>query len=106
MEKLKFGSNYLTSKQAYPFPSENLPQNLKQDKGYFLGCCNAIISKFVNNKCAVPYDAPEGYRSFSELRAYRNGTNSPNKYKNFIAGLPDKQTGRRKSTLNISWEVL
>jgi hypothetical protein len=107
MEKLRFGDEYLSNKsKSYPFPSEDIPQSRKADPGYYLAACNAIVSKFVNNKCAIPYNIEKGTRSFSELRAYRNGNNNPNKYKDFVAGLPDKKTGHRKSSLNISWEVL
>lgn len=105
MRKLKFASEY-KSEKGYPFPDESLPQS-KKDEGYFRSCAQAIVSKFINNKCYVPYEATgEDYRTFSELRAYRYGKNSPNKYKNYLAGSINKDTGKRRTTLNMSWDVL
>lgn len=104
MEKIKFAQDY-TSKKTYPFPSEDINQSEKKKSGYFLGCANAMVSKFFNNKCAYPYIW--GTRtSFSELRAYRHGRNSEEKYKTIMAGEPDKATGRRLTTLGISWRTL
>lgn len=98
MEKLKYADTYIKD-SAYPFPDEANPV---KDKGYFLSACNAMMSKYFMNRCALPYDGWGVRRSFAELRAYRHGRNNINKYKNFMIGMPD-QSGERKTTLNISW---
>jgi hypothetical protein len=101
MEKLKFATNYLKETQ-YPFPDEANPV---KDEGYFLAACNAMCSKYFMNRCALPYDGWGVRRSIAELRAYRHGRNNINKYKNWMIGMPD-QSGERKTTLNISWDML
>lgn len=104
MEKLKFASQYQSNKQ-YPWPSENIDQELKNGPDYYTSCCNAILSRFFLNKCAIPYDVWGERRPFSELRAYRRGKNNPNKYKNLLIGL-NKDGSRAKTTINISWDIL
>lgn len=98
MDTIKFASSYIKD-SGYPFPDEANPV---RDKGYFLSACNAMLSKFFMNRCALPYDGWGPRRSFAELRAYRHGRNNINKYKNWMVGQPD-QSGERKTTLNISW---
>jgi len=101
MEKPKFANKYI-SENGYPFPDEANPV---KDDGYFLAALNAMCSKYFMNRCALPYDGwGAERRSIAELRAYRHGTNSVNKYKNWMVGAPD-QSGERKTTLNISWAM-
>lgn len=100
MDKLKFASQYVRE-NSYPFPDEANPV---KDEGYFLAACNAMCSKYLMNRCALPYDGWGTRRSIAELRAYRHGRNNINKYKNFMVGMPD-QSGERKTTLNISWDM-
>lgn len=106
MAKLKFDSNYIGSKSK-SFPDEDsLTQTHREDKDYFRSCAEAIVSKYVNNKTAIPYNSmPDGYRTFAELRRYRYGRNSPNKYKDILIGQA-QQDGTRKTTVNISWDIL
>ena len=107
------------SKNGYPFPDEErLTQTQRNTPDYFRNCVQAILSRFVNNNCAIGYDNVQtGRRPISELRAYRRGLNSPNKYKPFFAplqkevsqgmGIADaKAQGTRKTTINISWDIL
>lgn len=101
MEQPKFASAY-NRENAYPFPDEANPT---RDEGYFLAACNAMCSKYFMNRCALPYDGWGTSRSIAELRAYRHGRNNINKYKNWMVGMPD-QSGERKTTLNISWDML
>lgn len=119
MRELKLASSYKSEKQT-PFPDEErLTQWQRNDPQYFVHGCNAIISRFVNNQCAYPYDNWGTKRSFSELRAYRMGQNNPNKYKGYMLGTglkevnkglgmeeATKRAGERKTTVNISWDVL
>jgi hypothetical protein len=115
MRKLVKAEDYRSDK-SYSFPDEdNLSQSQRNSPEYFLSCCNSIVSKYVNNTCAVPYDSViHGRRSISELRAYRQGLNSPNKYKGFLApiqkevnkGLGIDQAKGHKTTINISWDIL
>lgn len=104
MEKIKFASQYQGSKQ-YPFPQEDIDQAKKDSPDYFRACVNAVLSRYFNNKCAIPYDAWGAQRSIQELRAYRKGKNNPNKYKDLLIGV-DAQGKRNKSSINISWDVL
>lgn len=104
MEKIKFASQYQGSKQ-YPFPQEDIDQAKKDSPDYFRACVNAILSRYFNNKCAIPYDAWGAQRSIQELRAYRKGKNNPNKYKDLLIGV-DAHGKRNKSSINISWDVL
>lgn len=105
MDKIKFAQQY-KSEKSYPFPSEDIDQNLKNSPDYFRASANAILCKFFTNKCAVPYDSwGEDENNFQELRAYRKGTNSPNKYKDLYLG-KDKLGVRNKTTVNISWRIL
>jgi|SRR5579863_797149 len=119
MRELATAKMYKSEKQT-PFPDEeNLTQTQRKDPQYFVHCCNAIISRFINNNCAYPYDNWGTKRSFSELRAYRQGQNNPNKYKGYMLstglkevnkglGIDDarRASGERKTTANISWDVL
>lgn len=119
MRELKLASAYKSEKQT-PFPDEDrLTQLQRNDPQYFVHAVNAICSRFVNNQCAYPYDNWGTKRSFSELRAYRMGQNNPNKYKGYILGTglkevnkglgleeATKRAGERKTTVNISWDVL
>src|ERR1700761_8436690 len=106
------------SENAYPFPDEDrLTQSQRRDPKYFVAGCNAIVSRFVNNLCAVPYDTVvPGRRSIAELRLYPRGLQNPNKYKPFLIPAykeiskqlnPSQQTqAPAKSTVNISWDPL
>lgn len=89
---------------TYTFPSENIPQSMKNDKEYFLNCANAIVWKYVRNKTYLPYECGADQDSIPVLRSYLNGTNSPDKYKNILIGKPSS-SGKRKTTVNISWRV-
>lgn len=86
------------------FPSENIPQSMKNDPKYFLNCANAMLSKYVRNKTAIPYTCPEGQDSIEFLRSVLAGTNSPNRYKNWLVG-PAGSDGKRNTTMNISWRI-
>lgn len=103
--KLQQDQKYLGSK-SYAFPSENIPQSMKNenDKEYFLNCANAIVWKYVRNKCYLPYEYGSEQDSIQVLRSYLKGTNSPDKYKNRLLGQPDRN-GKRKTTVNISWRI-
>lgn len=104
MENIKFASQY-KSEKGYPWPQENINQYLKSQPDYFRAAVQAILSKYFMNKCAQPYDAWGDRRPFWELRAYRTGKNSPNKYKNLLIGCD--VTGKRlPTTINISWDIL
>lgn len=105
MEKLKFASQYKSEKTPYPFPDENIDQSKKDTPEYFRACVNAILSKYVNNRCSNPYDGWGDRRPFWELRAYRTGKNSPNKYKNLLIGC-DANGKRLPTSMNISWDIL
>ncbi len=106
MAKLKFDSHYIGSK-SISFPDEDsLTQSQREVEDYFRQCAQAIVSKYVNNRTAIPYNSyAEGWRSFEELRAYRYGRNSPNKYKDILIGKASSD-GTRKTTVNISWDIL
>lgn len=107
MAKLKFAKEYIGGKEKF-FPDEDkLSQTDREAEDYFRSCAQAIVSKYVANKSAIPYDSfPEGFRTFSELRAYRYGKNSPNKYKDILIGKARGNDGTRQTTINISWDVL
>lgn len=119
MKELKTANEYRGSKST-PFPDEeSLSQNQRKDEKYFLSCTQAIVSRYVNNHCAVPYDNWGARRSFAELRSYRTGQNSPNKYKGYICGRGSQEINKglniqqaqnksreNKTTVNISWDVL
>lgn len=119
MRDLKLASAYKSEKQT-PFPDEDrLTQLQRNDPMYYVYCCNAILSRYIQNTCSYPYDNWGTKRSFSELRAYRMGQNNPNKYKGYILGTglkevnkglgmeeATKRAGERKTTVNISWDVL
>ncbi len=107
MPKFKFVDDYRGAKMKF-FPDEdNISQSDREKEEYFLYCAQAIVSKYVSNKSAIPYDSyPEGYRTFQELRAYRYGKNTPNKYKDILIGRAQGNNGERKTTLNISWDIL
>jgi len=119
MEKLVKAADYI-GKSAYPFPDEEkLTQSKRRSEAYFRSCCQAMTSRFVNNLCAQPYDGViEGRRSIRELRLYRKGLNSPNKYKSYFVplqkevnaainkGLSIPESRARKTTINISWGVI
>jgi hypothetical protein len=105
MEKLKFDSQYKSDKTPYPWPKEDIDQARKDTPEYFRACVQAILSKYVNNRCANPYDGWGDRRPFSELRAYRTGKNSPNKYKNLLIGT-DASGKRLPTSMNISWDIL
>lgn len=120
MKKLAMADSYRGNK-TYPFPDEDIiTQKQRDDPAYFVAACNAITSRFVNNLCWNYYDAISTRRPFWELRAYRYGQNSPNKYKDFMCGFvnnhdgvnnngnqrPRNDEGGRRTTLNISWDVL
>jgi hypothetical protein len=102
--KLQQDQKYMS--KTYTFPSENIPQNLKNEneKEYYLNCANAIVWKYVRNKCYLPYEYGSDQDSIQVLRAYMKGTNSPDKYKSRLIGQPDRN-GKRKTTMNISWRV-
>lgn len=106
MAKLKLASEYQGNKSK-SFPDEDaLSQEDRSNPDYFRTCAEAIVSKYVNNKTSVPYNAfPEGFRTFTELRAYRYGKNSPNKYKDILIGKAGSD-GSRNTTVNISWDIL
>jgi hypothetical protein len=119
MRELVTAKQYKEGKQT-PFPDEEkLTQEQRNDPMYYVHACNAILSRYINNNCAYPYDNWGTKRSFSELRAYRMGQNNPNKYKGYILGTglkevnkglgieeAAKRSGERKTTVNISWDVL
>lgn len=105
MEKLKFASQYQGQSKSYPFPSEDIDQSQKDTPEYYRACVNAILSRYFNNRCSIPYDVWGEQRSIPELRAYRKGKNSPNKYKNLMVGC-DANGNRNKTTINISWDIL
>lgn len=104
MKNIKMASAYMKDR-PHPFPSEDIPQKMRTD-AYFAAACNAISSKFFTNRCAFPYNDTGVRRPFWELRAYRHGLNSPNKYKDIMCGFTRKDTGARRTTLNISWDVM
>jgi len=100
--KLQKDQKYIEKK--YAFPSENIPQSLKNGPEYFLNCANAILWKFIHNKTAIPYEWGNSQDSIAILRSYMNGNNSPDKYKDRLCGLPTSK-GTRSTTMNISWRV-
>ena len=104
MEKIKFASQY-QGKATYPFPSEDIDQIQRNTPEYFQACVNAILSRYLNNRCGIPYDIWGEQRSIPELRAYRRGKNSVNKYKDLLVGC-DANGRRNKTTINISWDPL
>jgi hypothetical protein len=119
MKELRSASEYKSSK-ATSFPDEEqLTQKQRNTPDYYLHACNAIVSRYINNHSAIPYDNWGQRRSFSELRAYRTGRNNPNKYKGYICGVVNKELNQNlgiaqakkdandnKTTVNISWDVL
>lgn len=115
MRTLKTAGDY-RSEKSYSFPDEeSLSQTQRKDPAYFLGACNAVVSRYINNRCAIPYDNFGSRRSFTELRAYRMGKNDPSKYKGYICGVGAKEVNNafsdpndkaKKTTVNISWDVL
>ena len=102
MENIKFASKY---KSAYPWPQEDIDQGRKDKPDYFRASVNAILSKYFTNRAANPYDGWGHRRPFWELRAYRMGKNSPNKYKNLLIG-QDSSGKRLPTSINISWDIL
>lgn len=104
MENIKFASKY-KSENGYPWPQEDIDQGRKDKPDYFRACINAVLSKYFTNRCANPYDGWGHRRPFWELRAYRMGKNSPNKYKNLLIG-QDASGKRLPTSINISWDVL
>lgn len=101
--KLQLDQKYY--KKEHVFPNENIPQSRKSGPEYFLRCANAIVAKFVQNKTAIPYDYGESQDSIAVMRSYLYGNNSPDKYKDILIGKPEGNTGKRKTTMNISWRV-
>ncbi len=101
--KLQLDSKYTEKK--YTFPSENIPQSQKQEKEYFRACANAIVWKYVNNKTFLPYTHGQAEDSVAVLRSYLYGNNSVEKYKDILAGYKDKNSGKRTTTMNISWRM-
>lgn len=105
MEVIKFANQYKSDKTPYPFPQEDIDQSLKNKPDYYRASVQSILSKYFNNRCGVPYDGWGERRPFWELRRYRTGKNSPNKYKNLLIGCD--ATGKRLPTsINISWDIL
>jgi len=106
--KLHLDQNYQgDSKKKYSFPSDNLPQKSKDDKDYFLKAAQAIVTRYVNNLCELPYTAFEGRHSIQTLRAYAAGKQGSDRYKNYLIGNIRADTGLRpKSTINIDWTPL
>lgn len=105
MEILK-ASTYQGKENQFPFPSDDIPTERKSEPEYFHRCAEAILSKYVNNRCALPYRFGQPASSVWELRDYAYGRNSPNKYKSDFFGTPDKMTGMYKTTMNISWRIV
>jgi hypothetical protein len=105
MDNIKFANQYKSSDKPYPFPQEDIDQSLKSKPDYFRASVNAILGKYFMNRCSVPYDSWGDRRPYWELRAYRTGKNSPNKYKNLLIGL-DKTGNRLPTSINISWDIL
>lgn len=89
----------------FAFPSDNIAQVDKTKPEYFLHCSNSIMSKYVRDKAALPYNKGEGKYSIDELRSFLRGTNSSEKYKDELIGKPKGNSGKRRTNMNISWDV-
>jgi hypothetical protein len=90
-----------SSSFAYP---EHMGDPEKMDKSFYLAYCKAFFSEYVRNQTSLPYSFNDGERSFSELRAYARGKNTPDKYKKLICG-HDAKGNLNKTYMNISWAV-
>lgn len=106
--KLHLSDKYTGDKKRnFAFPSDGIPQKMKNDKKYFLQAAQAIITKFVNNFCEIPYSAFDGRESMQTLIDYAQGKQGSDKYKNYLIGNIQKETGcRPQSTINIDWRPL
>lgn len=105
--KLHLDSKYQgDGKKKYTFPSDHLPQKLKNDREYFLKAAQAIVTRYVNNLCEMPYTAFEGRYSIQTLRDYAKGKQGSDRYKNYLIGAVQSDGCRPKSTINIDWTPL
>lgn len=93
-------------KKKHTFPSDDLPQKFKEDKSYFRQAAQAIVTRYVNNLCEIPYTAFEGRSSIRTLRDYAAGKQGSDRYKNFLIGAKGEDGCRPKSTINIDWTPL
>lgn len=99
--KIQFAEVYQAG-QKYGFPSDTITQAEKDKPEYFAACAGAIFSRFVRNKTQIPYEFGQRY-SIETLRHYLRGTNSSDKYKDKLCGMRQGNSGKRVTTMNISW---
>lgn len=104
---LHLAENYTGEKgKKYPFPSDSTPQKNKDDKKYYLQATQAIVTRFLNNYCEIPYGAFEGRRTMDTLEAYALGKQGSDMYKNTLIGHKDNNGCRPQSTINIDWTLI
>jgi hypothetical protein len=105
---IQLDQKYLDSKNSYHFPSDEMSQNDKDDKTYFLNCANAIVSRFIHGRTSIPYNysGSDTADSIENLRNYLRGKNKPEKYKSkLLANKKNGNSGMIENNLDISWRV-
>lgn len=101
---ITFSDSYTKSESS--FPSDRIPVTKKQESEYFKMCAKSILSRYVKNGCSFSHNEVSGKRSIPELRSYAKGTNSLAKYKDLYYGKKANQNASRKTSLNISWDIV
>lgn len=109
------------TKDSYTYPHTNNPQ--KKGKKYCIAMAEAIYSSHLRNRTGIFYSEQA---DFSRLRAYGNGEQPPEYYKEFFSGEQEGETpveatvtdtdgtggwthtpsGKRKGYMNVLWDVV
>jgi hypothetical protein len=88
--------------QVLQFPDDFIEFSKKDDK-WHADFCKAIYSEYLRDRTGSLYSNID---FADELRAYGDGRQDPDKYKNLLSKKSDSNSQQRKGYMNINWDIL